>query len=312
MTIPIIDLTDSYSDDLEKRKAVAALIKRAGIDTGFFYVRNHDVPKAAMDAQLANAQHFFDLPVDTKNDIHFQKKGGYYGYEGMKTQTLDLDAPADLKESFMVAHESPVDGTEDAHMNQWPAGEEPFRASVLDYSAHMVRLGRHLVSCLALSLDLPEDYFASGFVTPSLNVRLLHYPPQPSIAEAKQMGSGAHTDWGFITILLQDERGGLEVRDLAGEWIRATPVPDTFVINLGDMIPRLTNGTYHSNLHRVLNNISGKDRYSVASFFNPSGGYRVECVPTRLVPGEAPKYEACTASEHIMEMFRKTYGGKAA
>ena len=312
MTIPIVDLTDSYSGHIGKRKAVAAAIRRAAIDTGFFYVANHDVPKSATDAQLSNAQHFFALPAEVKSSVYFKNKGGYYGYEGMLTQTLDLDAPADLKESFMITHESPVDGSEDAEMNQWPEGEQAFRTGVLDYSTHMVRLGRHLVSLLALSLDLPEDYFAGGFVHPSANVRMLRYPPQPTDAAARQMGSGAHTDWGFITILLQDGRGGLEVRSLDGDWIRATPVDGTFVINLGDMIPRLTNGTYHSNFHRVLNNVSGKDRYSVATFFNPSGGYPVACVPTCLVPGEKPLYEACTASEHIAEMFQKTYGRNAA
>ena len=98
----------------------------------------------------------------------------------------------------------------------------------------------------------------------------LHYPPHPSDAKSNQLGAGAHTDWGLITFLLQDDVGGLEVRNAAGQWLRAEPIDGTFVVNLADLVPRITNGLYHSTMHRVLNNVSGRDRYSVATFFNPN------------------------------------------
>jgi len=225
----------------------------------------------------------------------------------MKTQTLDLEAPADLKESYMAVYENPPPDA-DAEMNQWPEDMPDFKGEMLDYAGHMVRLGRHLASCLALSLELPESYFASGFARPNCSVRILRYPPHPADAEKNQLGCGAHTDWGFITILLQDGSAGLEVQDAGGDWRRAPPIDGTFVVNLGDMIPRLTDERYHSNMHRVLNNVSGKARYSCAAFFNPSADYLVECVPTCRPATDAPKHPPCSAKEHIDEMFRKTYG----
>lgn len=110
----------------------------------------------------------------------------------------------------------------------------------------------------------------------------------------------------------QDEVGGLEVRNAAGEWIRAEPVRGTFAINLGDMVRRWTNDLYQSTMHRVLNNAGGRDCYSVPVFFNPDYFYRVECVPTCMPGAGRPKYETCTVGEHIAEMFRLTFGKKAA
>ena len=126
-----------------------------------------------------------------------------------------------------------------------------------------------------------------------------------SMLLSTSLAPGAHTDWGLLTILLQDDRGGLEVRNADGSWIRADPVPDSFVINLGDMVPRLTNGLYHSNMHRVLNNVSGADRYSVATFFNPPFDYVFTCAPTCAgLAGPVPP--PCTFGEHIQDMMQRT------
>jgi isopenicillin N synthase-like dioxygenase len=182
---------------------------------------------------------------------------------------------------------------------------------MLDYAIYMEELGRHLFSCPALSLDLRETYFDGGLRSPDYGIRLLRYPPHPRDAKQNQLGAGAHTDWGGLTMLLQDDVGGLEVQNGQGEWIQAPPIPGALTINLGDMVRRWTNDLYHSTRHRVLNNISGRDRYSVATFYNPEYNYRVECVPTCLPESGVPKYEPCTAGEHTDEMFRLTYGREA-
>lgn len=308
--IPLVDLTDLASDKLDKRKAVAFEIHKACRDTGFFYVSNHGVPLAMMEAQLESGRQFFAMPRERKLDVASTAKSGILGYEGLKTQTLDAGSPADLKESFMTSIEFPGDDPA-ASRNLWPADLPGFKEQALAYSNHVVALGRRLAGALALSLELPETYFAAALERPGCSVRLLRYPPQPPDAEANQLGSGAHTDWGLITILLQDDCGGLEVRNADGVWIRADPIPGAFVINLGDMIPRLTNDLYNSNMHRVLNNVSGKDRYSCATFFNPPEDYLVKCVATCLPKEGEPKYAPCTVGEHTQEMIIKTYG-KAA
>lgn len=172
----------------------------------------------------------------------------------------------------------------------------------------MYRLGRHLLGFLALSLDLSEDYFAEGLVEPQFTSRLLHYAPHPKNAKFNQLGAGAHSDWGLITMLLQDDIGGLEVQNVAGDWIAAPPIPGTFVVNLGELVQVLTNGLYHSNLHRVINNSSERSRYSVPIFFDPDYFYRVKCVPTLWPEAGEPDFPETTVGEHIAYMFRKTYG----
>lgn len=193
--------------------------------------------------------------------------------------------------------------------NQWPAELPLFRDQVLAYNARLADLGRHLCCSLALSLELPEDYFSQDVAEPGCTVRLLHYPPHPQNAQANQLGAGAHTDWGLITFLLQDDCGGLEVRNAAGRWLRAEPIEGTFVVNLADLVPRITNGLYHSTMHRVLNNVSGRDRYSVATFFNPSYTSRFDVVPTCRPDDFIP--QPWTFGQHIQEMLNCTYGKTA-
>jgi isopenicillin N synthase-like dioxygenase len=165
-----------------------------------------------------------------------------------------------------------------------------------------------LLALIALSLELPEDWFCAYYDLPVTTLRLLKYPPQPASAAANQLGAGAHTDWGGITLLAQDSSGGLEVRNAAGDWIEATPIPGTLVINLGDLMSRWTNGLYNSNMHRVKNNKSGADRYSIPYFYGPRPDAVIEPMPTCLSADNPPRFATCTAAEHVNEMFRRSYG----
>ncbi len=314
--IPVVDLTDSFSTDFLKRKAVAWEIHKACRDTGFFYIRNHGIPESVLQEQLGWGQKFFALPMDAKMAIKKQQTHMRRGYEPMLTQILDLGSPADLKEDFQMANHLEPDhplvraDTPNHGPNLWPNSLPGFREAVEDYHRRTTALGKHLFRCLALSLEMPEDHFDDGLAAPMCSIRLLHYPPQPADASFNQLGAGAHTDWGSITMLLQDANGGLEVKSASGDWISATPIPGTLIVNLGDMVKRWTNDLYHSTLHRV-KNISGKERYSVAAFFNPHYHYRVECLPTcRPADDSAPRYEPCTVGEHTAEMARLTYGLK--
>ncbi len=309
--IPIVDFTEAASPHLQARKAVAWEVHKAARETGFFYLSGHGVPPDLTEGQLAAARRFFDQPAEAKLDVDIRKSTNMRGYDGMGGQALDVDSPPDLKESMVFGRELGPDhplikrGIPFEGPNQWPVGIDGFRPQIEAYTDAMAVLGRRLASILALSLDLPEDYFSDGLAEPNCAVRLLHYPPHPANAAFNQLGAGAHTDWGLLTILLQDDRGGLEVQNLDGGWIRADPIPGTFVINLGDMVPRFTNGLYHSNFHRVLNNVSGKDRYSVATFLNPPFDYRFAVAPTCLKPDE-PAPAACSFGEHIQDMMQRT------
>lgn len=314
-TIPVIDIAGSYAADAGERRRVAWEIHKTCRDTGFFYIVNHGVPAALMQRQLQFTREFFAQPPAAKQALDLRNSPCTRGYEQPLMQRLDTGSPPDLKESFAYACELGPDHpyvqqkVPGQGANQWPADWPEFRLQMEEYQRHMIELGRHLLACIALSLELPEDYFAAGLEQPMCGVRLLRYPPQPADAAFNQLGAGAHTDWGSVTLLLQDGNEGLEVQNAAGEWLRARPVPGSFVINIGQLMQRLTNGLYHATMHRVMNNVSGRARYSVATFFDFDYFHQIECVPTCLPEHGPPQSEPCTVGEHIEMIFRQTYGG---
>jgi len=309
-TIPVVDF---HGDDVPRE------IHKACRETGFFYVANHGVPQSVIDAQFECARGFFALPLERKLALHMKRSASTAGYEPMGTQVLDSQdaaaekAPPDLKEGFFYGME-----LTDEHPwarrkirgfghNQWPdlAG---FRAQMLAYQAALRALGDRVLIMLALSLEVPEDFFAQYYDMPNTTLGLLRYAPHPAAAKPNQLGAGAHTDWGAITLLAQDELGGLEVRNVEGDWIQAKPIPGTFVVNLGDLMQRWTNGLYRSNMHRVRNNSATRDRYSMPFFYGPRPDSRIECLPTCTDAEHPPTFPPCTAAEHNYEMFRRSYG----
>ncbi|HEV2573499.1 MAG TPA: 2-oxoglutarate and iron-dependent oxygenase domain-containing protein [Beijerinckiaceae bacterium] len=317
-TIPLIDLARAF--DAGGAQAVAWDIHRACRETGFFYIIGHGVPAALMERHFQFAKAFFDLPHERKMAIHMKKSPTTAGYEPVGGQVLDSQddkakaAPPDLKESFYSGMELPDDHPwaikhiRNFGHNQWPEELPEFRAHMIDYWAEMRSLGDRLLALLALSLDLPANWFGSFFDMPSGTARLIKYPPQPENALFNQIGAGAHTDWGGVTILAQDATGGLEVRNADGDWIEAPPIDGSFVINLGDLMARWTNGLYNSNFHRVKNNRSGHDRYSAPFFYSPRPDAMIDAVPGSITAGHPRRFEACTAYEHTAEMFRRSYG----
>lgn len=310
--IPVVDLAGSFAGNAARKAAIAREIHKASRDTGFFYVANHGIEPSVTERAFAEARAFFDLPIASKQAVSAANWPVARGYEQIQSRSLDSGSPPDLMESFYIGREQGPDhvyvqqGVSGYGANQWPPGRPGFRAAFEDYYGQAVGLSHHLMGLLALSLDLEESYFEAIYREVSATLRLHRYPPQPQDARANQLGAGAHTDYGSITILAQDDLGGLEVENAAGEWLRAEPIPGTFVVNNGDMVRRWTNDVYHSNMHRVRNE-SGRDRHSMALFFNPDYFARVECVPSCRPAAGAPLYAPCTAGEHIAEMIRLSF-----
>jgi isopenicillin N synthase-like dioxygenase len=169
-------------------------------------------------------------------------------------------------------------------------------------------LAAEVVRALAVSLALPAQHFDAYLADASATLRLLHYPPQPPKPMPGEKGCGAHTDFGGVTLLLQDDCGGLQVWDaLAEGWIDAPPVPGAYVVNIGDLFARWTNDRYRSTLHRVIN-VSGRERHSIPFFFTGNTDHLVTCLPTCLAAGELPKHPPTTVGEHLMACYRRTYG----
>ena len=313
-SIPIIDL------GTPDRAALAERIGEACRNIGFFYVVNHGVPQNLIDAQFEWTKRFFDLPMEEKAALHMRNSPTTSGYEPIAEQRLDSQddtteaAPPDLKESYHCGMDVP-----DSHAfarrrvrgighYQWPASLPEFRTQMSAYHTALRELGDRLLGLIALSLEVDDKWFAPHHDWPGAVLRLIRYPPQPENADFNQLGAGAHTDWGGITLLAQDDLGGLEVRNAAGTWVAAPPVPGSFVINLGDLMARWTNGIYSSNMHRVKNTALDRDRYSVPFFYSPRFDAVIEPVPTCVGAGQPAKFATCTASEHMDEMFRRSYG----
>ncbi|MGV5048023.1 isopenicillin N synthase family dioxygenase [Rhodococcus pyridinivorans] len=310
-SIPVIDLASSFSADPAARNEVAWEIHKAARDTGFFYIKNHGVPEETLDDLLRTAAAFFSLPLEDKLEADIKNSACYRGYEPLAVQTLDEGSKPDNKEGFQIGRDLPLDhpkvvrGVANHGPNVWPSVMPELRVDLEAYRDSIAELGQHLVRLLALSLDQSEDYFDAGFPEHVVTTRLLHYPPQTQVREGNELGAGAHTDWGLVTILLQDEVGGLEVLNADGDWIRAPHIPGTFVVNLGDLVPVLTNGLYRSNAHRVLNT-AGVDRYSVPTFFDLDYDYVIKPIASTLADG-AHAGPAITVGDHLDAMLRRTY-----
>jgi isopenicillin N synthase-like dioxygenase len=312
-SLPVIDISGLSSSKLADREAVGARLRTACLDNGFFYISNHGVPEDRVADLFAEAAAFFELPPGQKAEVDKSRSRANRGYEPLQGQTLEPGAPPDLKEGYYIGPEHAADdprviaGMFNHGANQWPASRPQFKPVMQAYLDIMLELSARMMGGIALSLNLPEDYFA-GYCTDAMaTVRLLHYPPQPARGNPDQKGAGAHTDFGGLTLLRQGEIGGLQVWDQGSAgWIHADPLPGTFVVNLGDMIARWTNDRYRSTVHRVVN-ASGKQRYSVPFFYTGNYAHKVECIPTCLDPGEQPKYPPITVEQHMRAMYQRTY-----
>jgi len=302
--LPLIDM---------KSDMAAEQLRDACCNVGFFYLSGHGVPRTMLDAQLEWTRRFFDLPLISREKISMRTSAARRGYEPVATQVLDEGTPPDLKESFYLGrdlderHPYVRAGLHSYGPNQWPQDIPGFREQMEGYFAALCELSEDMMRLLAASLELPRGYFDAMMREPMPVLRLIHYPPHPDDARPNQLGAGAHTDWGALTFLLQDDAGGLEMQNIAGDWLYAAPLAGSFVVNLGDMIERWTNGLYRSTMHRVLNRARGRSRYSAAFFSNPDFHSRVECLPTCTDAAHPARYAPCTAGQHLQESFERSY-----
>ncbi len=305
--LPLIDLGQGDA-------AAARAVDGACRVHGFFYVTGHGIPAPLIDAAFAASKRFFALDDAVKARWHIDRSGIKRGFDPIGWQVLDPGRPADIKESFYTGVDRDATdplvraGTPNHGPNQWPdeAVAPGFRTAVQAYDAAVFALSRRLMRTVALGLGLSADHFEHYLQDPMPVLRLLHYPKQPATAEPGQIGCGAHTDWGGITVLAQDDAGGLQLQSPGGEWIEAEPVEGSLVVNLGDLMQRWTNDRYRSTLHRVINRHSGRDRYSIAYFFDIDYHAEVSALPGCFDAGNPPRYAPITAGEHVVEMYRRT------
>lgn len=291
MTLPIIDLTAPMA-------VKAAEIERACRDSGFFYVTGHSVPADLIRRLDASAREFFALPEHTKAEIAMERGGkAWRGFFPVGAE-LTSGRP-DRKEGIYFGTERPGDPRPLHGGNLFPAQVPELKAAVLEYLSALTETAQDVLRAVAVSLGLDENYFAGGYTAdPTVLFRIFHYPP--SRPDADDWGVGEHTDYGLLTLLLQDGNGGLQVRTADG-WIDAPPVDGTFVCNIGDMLDRLTGGWYRSTPHRV-RNVSGNERLSYPFFFDPDFDREVPPLPS-VSHGSGPRWDG-----QDLRAFTGTYG----
>lgn len=276
--VPVIDIAALVARK-PGQAAVATEIGRACRDTGFFYVVGHGVDPTLCDALGEHSRRFFALPDTRKARIRMELGGrawrGWFPLGGELTSGVPDDKEglyfgAELAADHpLVVAQTPMHGA-----NLFP--DLPgFRETVLAYIDALTKLGHALVRGIALSLGLDEAFFERQYMhDPLVLFRIFRYPAsRPDAAAPSRWGVGEHTDYGLLTMLLQDDVGGLEVKSRS-EWTAAPPIPGSFVCNIGDMLDRMTRGVYRSTPHRA-RNASARDRLSFAFFFDPSFDARV-------------------------------------
>ena len=290
--LPVIDVAPLWNEGSEGLGAVAAAIGRACRTTGFFYVSGHGIPDALRADVFALSRRFFALPLADKVALSITATGNNRGYVAMDGENLDPAAPADVKEAFNIGREAEPGETVDSTAPSSGSGPWPnlpaFRATMTAYYQACRRLCEELHAAFAIDLGLVPDYFTRFIDRPAATLRLLHYPSASS--NAARLGAGEHTDYGNVTILAQDDVGGLEVRTRAGEWLAADPVPGALLCNIGDCLMRWSNDIYVSTPHRVLSPVA-RDRYSLAYFFDPNLNAVIECLDNCQVGGQPARYE---------------------
>lgn len=310
--IPVIDLTPlTDGGDIS---SVAQTIRDACTTTGFFYVANHGIADELINGVFDVTRRYFALPeqqrLPHKMDERFRR--------GFMPQGINQHPgyDPDIKESYEIGVDLPLDhpsvvaGLPLHGPNRWPSDAPWLRATAEPYFEACRGLGERLLQAFARSLDLEDDYFARHSTNAMVQMRLFHYPAPPADAGDKAFGVAPHTDYGMITLLLQDPNGGLEVRKRDGEWIAASHVPGTLVINIGDLFQRWTNDVYVSNPHRVINR-TGRDRYSIPMFYNLDWDTPIDCLPTCQSADKPPKYEMIRSGDYLLSRFRDVQKYKA-
>jgi isopenicillin N synthase-like dioxygenase len=308
--VPLIDVRPLVTGDGDPAR-VAADIAHACREWGFFYVTRHGVDEGLQRRLEDASRRFFAQALETKMEIRMDRGGaawrGYFPVGGELTS-----GKPDVKEGIYFGTELSADhplvaqGTPLHGPNLFPANMPALRDAVLGYMRALTRLGDALMEGIALSLGLERTYFFDRYTADPLTLfRIFNYPGDPTAPGEERWGVGEHTDYGLLTILKQDETGGLQVKSQGG-WIAAPPIEGAFLCNIGDMLDRMTAGLYRSTPHRV-QNVTRRDRLSFPFFFDPNFNVRIQPIVTpdaaRLAADRGERWDHASVHE-----FEGTYG----
>lgn len=294
MSLPVI----KFNQQVDSGRAIHDSLS----NLGFMQISDFGIDNTLLTQVFSHSRAFFTSDKNTKKRCQYLSAQENFGYQGLLEENLDPSAPADLKETFTMRNIVNLELDDE----RLPSVE--FKKIMRQFFANALEAGYVLQRAIAKHLQLPEDFFTQTHNGENISLRLLYYPAQsPDTVSAEQLGAGAHTDYGFLTLLFQDDVGGLQVLDNNNEWINVQPQDNTVVVNSGDLLERWTNGQYRSTLHRVKPRIQGKDRLSIAMFFDPDSTTWVEPLETCISDSRPSQYTATSAGEHIQQKLRASH-----
>jgi isopenicillin N synthase-like dioxygenase len=311
-TMPVVDMSPFLADPREGPRKVAREVSSACLEMGAFYLSNHEVPTVAIRDLYEIAKQFFALPQEKKSAFHISKSEHHRGYFPVGEENAKGNAIADLKEGFDMALELPPDDPDVIAKkplhgpNVWPTEPPTFRPILEAYYSEMRRLSEQLCEIFAIGLGLPTRFFLDKVSKPLAQFRLLRYPPQPRQAEGHAIGAGTHTDYGIVTVLWQDEVGGLQIQTRDGAWVDVLPQEGMFICHIGDALQRWTNDEWQATVHRVVN-ASGRERYSAAFFFDPDYDCLIKPLSQFVNASRPARYPPVTMGEYVAQSFDETF-----
>ena len=306
-TIPTIDLARAEGSDEETARLVAE-IDDACRGVGFFAVVGHRIDEPLRLAMLDAARRFFDQDAASKSRIAIERSDHHRGYGGFEEEQLQPDLLGDAKETLDFGMERSLDEPGICVLegpNQWP--DLPgFRDVVERYQHAALATADVVLSVIARALDLDPAFFRPGLVHPLMGTRMVHYPPVGDQQWDRQLGCGAHSDYGCITLLSTDGAPGLQLLRRDDTWVDVDVPPGALIVNLGDLLGRWTNDLYRSTKHRV---ISPTDvhRYSVPVFVDPAYDTLVEVLPSCISADRPARYEPVLAGDYLQSRFDETF-----
>lgn len=307
--IPVIDVSGAVNGtDI---KGVAAAIYNAATDHGFFYISGHGIAPELLAQAFSVSRDFFALPTGDKATVAVDTHQRGWMAQGMSH--LAGAKTHDLKEVFFWGTETTSDdpdvraGKPLVALNQWPSDAFPrLEAELRPYYDALCAVARHVMAAVAVSLDQPAEFFDRCYEKPLARGQLVYYPPSTAADEAEErFGVAPHTDFGVLTLLLQDNSGGLQVQAKSGDWIEAPPIAGTLVCNIGDLLARWSNDRFASTVHRVVNR-TPHARYSIPVFFDPHTDTVIDPVDLGI-PKAQSRYEPVTAGQHISDRNKSSF-----
>jgi isopenicillin N synthase-like dioxygenase len=307
--LPVIDFERYRHGDFGGRVSISRAIGEACRHIGCFYIVNHGITPELVSRTFAEAKRFFDLPAGRKAEIAIEKSTCHSGYYALGGESLDRSQPAkdgDFKEQIKIGRDLPPKhplvrcATPMHGPAQWPQDLPGWQGAMRSYADAMAVLCNQIMRSFALALDLDECFFDQVLTEPMTMLGPLHYPPQHHRAAERRIGVGAHTDISCVVIIAQDDVGGLQVRNAAGEWIDAPPIADSLVVNVGAMMARWTNDIFVPSTHRVLS-VSGTERFSLSFSLDPNFDAELSALPTCTGPDNPRRYPPTTAGKYLLE-----------